>query len=74
MALRLVEYLQDPPDPETLQSLIAHLGLPVREVLRRKGTPWAALDLGAAHWSDAQLVDPMRVHPILINRPIALSL
>ncbi|RZI75458.1 MAG: arsenate reductase, partial [Pseudomonas sp.] len=36
----VVEYLETPPDRATLERLIADLGLPVRGVLRRKGTPY----------------------------------
>ena len=69
----VVEYLKTPPDRATLESLIAAMGVPVREVLRQKGTPYDELGLAAPHWSDAQLVDFMLQHPILINRPIVVT-
>src|SRR6185312_4562863 len=40
---QIVEYLKHPPGRERLLELIAALGLPVREVLRRKGTPYDEL-------------------------------
>jgi arsenate reductase len=49
------------------------MGIPVRDVLRQKGTPYEELDLGAAKWSDEELLDFMMVHPILINRPIVVT-
>jgi len=69
----VIEYLRTPPDRETLQSLIARLGIRPRDLLREKGTPYAELDLGASHWTDEQLVEQMLAHPILINRPIVIT-
>jgi len=69
----VIEYLKAPPDRATLESLIARMGIRPRDVLREKGTPYAALGLGEDHWTDAQLVDHMLAHPILINRPIVVT-
>ncbi|MET0890067.1 MAG: arsenate reductase (glutaredoxin) [Stenotrophomonas maltophilia] len=65
----VVEYLQTPPDRERLVELIAAAGLQVRDALRQKGTPYAELGLGDPALADAQLLDAMLAHPILINRP-----
>lgn len=69
----VIEYLKTPPDRDTLATLIANMGVPVREVLREKGTPYAELGLADPKWSDAQLIDFMLAHPILINRPIVVT-
>ena len=69
----VVEYLKTPPDRATLTRLIAAMGMPVREVLRQKGTPYDELGLGDPTWSDDQLIDFMLQHPILINRPIVVT-
>ncbi|WP_447776526.1 arsenate reductase (glutaredoxin) [Variovorax boronicumulans] len=69
----VVEYLKTPPDRATLTQLIAAMGVPVRDVLRQKGTPYDELGLGDPQWSDAQLIDFMLQHPILINRPIVVT-
>src|SRR5256885_674340 len=69
----VIEYLKTPPDRETLQRLITDMGVPVRAVLREKGTPYAELGLDDPKWSDAQLIDCMLQHPILINRPIVVT-
>lgn len=69
----VVEYLKQPLSRDTLRSVIERMGVPVRAVLREKGTPYAELNLGAAHWSDDQLLDFMVQHPILINRPIVIT-
>ena len=69
----VIEYLKDPPDRATLESLIQRMGIRPRELLREKGTPFVELGLGADHWTDAQLIDQMLAHPILINRPIVVT-
>ena len=70
---RIIEYLKTPPDRETLRGLIAAMGCGVRDVLRQKGTPFDELGLGAAHWTDEQLLDFIGQHPILMNRPIVVT-
>ena len=66
----VIEYLKNPPDRATLERLISQMGITPRALLREKGTPYADLNLAAPHWTDAQLIDQMLAHPILINRPI----
>lgn len=53
--------------------LIQAMGMPVRDVLRQKGTPYGELGLGEPKWTDEQLIDFMLQHPILINRPIVVT-
>ena len=66
----VIEYLKTPPSKEKLKELVKAMGIPVRALLREKGTPFAALNLGDPKWTDDQLLDFMLQHPILINRPI----
>jgi arsenate reductase (glutaredoxin) len=70
---RVIEYLKTPPDRPTLESLIQQMGIRPRELLRQKGTPYDELGLAADHWTDAQLIEQMLAHPILINRPIVVT-
>ena len=72
-APKVIEYLKTPPGRETLQRLIADMGVPVREVLRQKGTPYDELGLGDTTLSDDALIDAMLAHPILMNRPIVVT-
>ena len=69
----VVLYLETPPSKEQLKQLIADMDIPVRDVLRQKGTPYEELDLGNTKWSDEELLDFMMTHPILINRPIVVT-
>jgi arsenate reductase len=69
----VVEYLKTPPDRATLQALLAQLQLPIRAVLRKKGTPYAELGLDNAGLSDDALLDAVLAHPILLERPIVVT-
>ncbi|MBN9114687.1 MAG: arsenate reductase (glutaredoxin) [Pandoraea sp.] len=69
----VIEYLKTPPSRALLVQLIARMGLGVRDILREKGTPYAELNLGDPALSDAQLLDAIEAHPVLINRPIVVA-
>jgi len=70
---QVIAYLQTPPSRAQLQAMIAQAGLTVREALREKGTPYAALGLADPALTDDQLLDAMLAHPILINRPFVVT-
>jgi arsenate reductase len=69
----VIEYLKTPPGKERLQQLLAAMGIPAREMLRQKGTPYEELGLGDPKWTEDELVDFMVQHPILMNRPVVLT-
>lgn len=69
----VIEYLKTPPSREKLKELIAAMRIPVRALLREKGTPYKELGLDDSKWTDDQLLDFMMAHPILINRPIVVT-
>jgi arsenate reductase len=69
----VVEYLKTPPSRAMLKSLIKRMGVPLREVIREKGTPYVELGLSDSALTDDQLLDAMLAHPILINRPIVVT-
>jgi arsenate reductase len=69
----VIEYLKNPPSRARLIELSKAMGIPVRALLREKGTPYAELGLADPKWSDDQLIDFMLAHPILINRPIVVT-
>jgi arsenate reductase len=70
---RIIEYLKTPPSRAELVSLIERMAIPVRDVLRRKGTPYDALGLDDPALTDDAFIDAMLSHPILINRPIVVT-
>jgi arsenate reductase len=70
IAPRVVEYLKTPPSKEEVRQLLCEMGLSVRQLLREKGTPYGELGLADPKWADEDLLDFMRQHPVLMNRPI----
>src|SRR3954454_25008445 len=69
----IIEYLKTPPTREQLVDLIRRMDIPVRDLLRKRGTPYEELGLDDPTLTDDQLLDAMIAHPILINRPIVVS-
>ena len=73
----VIEYLKTPPSREVLTALIHAMAVPVRDVMRRKGTQYDELNdelkLDNAAITDDDLVAAMLKHPILINRPIVVT-
>ena len=69
--LRVIEYLKTPPSKQALRALVAAMGIPVRALLREKGTPYAELGLADSRWSDEQLLDVIVQTPILILSGLA---
>ena len=56
-----------------MERLIRAIGKGARGVLRRRGTPYEELGLDDPKWTEAQLIDFMLQHPILIERPIVVT-
>ena len=69
----IIDYLHDPPTVVQLAEMIGAAGLSVRAALREKGTPFHELALGNPALTDAQLLESMISHPILIERPFVAT-
>ena len=70
---RVIEYLVAPPTRAELMALIGAMGIAPRDLLRQKGTPYEAMQLGDPGLTDDVLIDAMLADPILINRPIVVT-
>jgi len=70
---QVIEYLKTPPGRERLVALIAAMDMPVRDLLRQKGSPYDELGLAEDRWTDDELIDFMVAHPILMNRPVVVT-
>lgn len=69
----VVPYLETPPGSQQLMGLAQAAGRSLRDLVRERGTPFAALGLGRPEVGDADLLAAIAVHPILINRPIVVT-
>ena len=69
----VIEYLKTPPTRAKLVELLARMQLPVRDLLRQKGTPYDELGLADVTLSDDALLDALVAHPALLNRPVVVT-
>ena len=69
---KIVEYLKTPLDEAGIRSLLKKLKLGPRDILRRKGEAFEALQLGD-RTTDDHLIGAMATMPILIERPIVVG-
>ena len=54
------------------KALIQKLGMPVRDVMRAKEAIYKELGLDAESVTDAQRLEAVAAHPVLLNRPIVV--
>lgn len=66
----VVRYLETPPSPAELKTLLARLSIGARQLLRTGEEEYQSLGLADTGLSDDQLIDAMSQHPRLIERPI----
>jgi arsenate reductase len=66
----IVEYLKNPPDRKTLEGLLRKMGKNVRDILRKRGTPYDELGLDDPKLTDDRIFAAIAAHPVLIERPI----
>ena len=68
--VRVVEYLKSPPSRHELERLYLKAGMRPRDGLRAKEALADELGLRREDATDAEVLDAMARHPILINRPL----
>lgn len=69
----IIEYLKTPPSRATLKALADGNGEGVMAIVRAKEPQFTELELGRDGVTDAELLDAMVAHPILMNRPIVVT-
>ncbi|MDH5518359.1 MAG: arsenate reductase (glutaredoxin) [Gammaproteobacteria bacterium] len=69
----VVEYLNTPPDFETLDQLLTMLGIEPRQLMRKTEAEYKANNLADESLSRKQLIEAMIAFPKLIERPIVVS-
>lgn len=70
---KIILYMDCPPSPRTLQSLLTKLGIPARDLLRKGEEEYKSLQLDDPALTEAELVAAMCSHPRLIERPIVVE-
>ncbi len=69
----IILYLDTPPDEKALADILAKLGIPARELLRKGEDAYKENNLADQNLSEAQLIAAMVEHPKLIERPIVIN-
>jgi arsenate reductase len=69
----VVDYQKCPPTTALLKRLLARADLSVRQILRKKGTPYDELGLDDPGLSDEDLFAAIAKHPILLERPLVVT-
>ena len=69
----IIEYLKTPPTLQELDQILNLLGLEPRELMRRKESVYKDLALDDESLDRHSLLQAMIEHPILIERPIAVT-
>ena len=70
---RIVEYLKDPPDENTLARILGMLEMDAIDLMRTKQDEYEALGLEEKKEDQRALMRAMTEHPILIERPIVIK-
>lgn len=68
---RVIEYLKTPPSREELRALLDRLGVPAEALVRKGEDAYKAHFAGKA-MGEAQWIDAMVEHPVLIERPVVV--
>lgn len=69
---KVMEYLKTPPTAAELKAVIGKLGISPEQLVR-KGEEIYKTDYAGKKLTDAQWIEAMVSHPILIERPIVVT-
>jgi len=68
----IVDYMEDPPDIQTLQNLIALLNIPVRSLIRTHEQVFKDAGMDEPDLPDEELIEALSQCPTLLQRPIVV--
>jgi len=69
----VVEYLKEPPTRTELRQIVRALGIPARELIRRKEKLFAEVGDENIRYSDSAAINLLAEYPRLIERPIVVK-
>lgn len=72
VAPEIINYLETPPDAETLKNITVLLGGSVRTIIRTNENLYRELDLADQTLSEDALINMIATHPQLLERPIVV--
>lgn len=67
------EYLKDVPTADELRAVLEKLGIPARDLLRKKEAEYKEAGLDNPDLDDNAIIDAMTRYPKLIERPIVIK-
>jgi arsenate reductase len=70
---QVIDYQKQPYTREQLAALLKAMGMSAGELLRRKGDLYTGLTEAKPDRSDAEWLDLMVQHPVLVERPIVVT-
>jgi arsenate reductase len=70
---KVFKYLETPPTPAEISSLLGKLGIPARDLMRKSEAVYKSLGLDNPSLSEKTLVAAMAENPVLIERPILIA-
>lgn len=68
----IIEYLEDPPGPDELRSLIDMLGVTARDLMRTTEPVYRDAELDDDSLSDDEIIEAICEFPALLQRPIVV--
>ncbi len=68
----IVEYLKEPPTHMELRQIVRALGIPARELIRRKEKLFSDVGDAEIRYSDSAAINLLAEYPKLIERPIVV--
>jgi arsenate reductase (glutaredoxin) len=69
---KVVLYLQTPPSPANIRTLLRALKLPVRAIIRTQEPEYQTLKLANVVLTDKALIEAISQNPKLLERPIVI--
>jgi len=71
--IRVIEYLNTPPSAVEIENALALLRMQPRELMRSTEPEYREQKLDNPALTRTQLIEAMRAHPILIQRPVVFA-
>lgn len=68
----VIDYMEEPPDVESLRKITEMLGIPVRELLRTNEQVYKDAGMDESDLTDDEILEALSQCPTLLQRPIVV--